>query len=218
MGLCDPDTKSIICNTINNINHSNHSLIFLLPTKELSLYNTLTFITMENTNSDTITKSPPNELPSLVIWKLNPQEHQDANNSSPPQIFCNFVEARPLDVDKAEHVRWIITKTSGKLKKDEPFPIWHHFKVNRNGDDVGPKMELNEEHTQERFIMGTLSQIYGFHGKYALITIMAIDLEQNISYEPLYWIDSNFVDMSIKMASKAQRSRLKYPYFTLHSI
>ena len=218
MGLCDPDTKSIICNTINNINHSNHSLIFLLPTKGLSLYNTLTFITMENTNSDIIAKSPPNELPSLVIWKLEPHGRQDTNSSPIPKIFYNFVEAWPLEADKEEHVRWIITKTSGKLKKDEPFPIWHHFEVNRNGDDMGPKRELDDEHTQERFTMGMLSHIHGFHGKYALITITALDLEQNISYEPLYWIDSNFVDMSLKMASKAQRSRFKFSYFTLHPI
>ena len=171
---------------------------------------------MDNTNSNTITKIPLSEPPSLVIWKLNKKEYQDADSPPLPLIYNNFVEAKPLNVDKEEHVRWIITKTSEKLKKDHPFPILHHFKMNKNGDDVGPKMELDEEHTRERFIMGMLSHIHGFHGKYALITIMALDFEQNTSYQPLYWIDSNLIDIPMKMASKAQCSQLKFPYFTLH--
>ena len=171
---------------------------------------------MEPTN--TTTDPSFNELlPSLVIWKHNWNRHQDMANQT-PQIFQDFVEAKPLDADMGVQVKWIITKTSDKLRKDKPFPIIHHFETDGNGEDVELEIELDEEHPQERFTMGMLSHIYGFHGKYALIAIKALDLEPKASFYPLYWIDSDRIDIPMKLLSKAYHSRLKYPFFTLHSV
>jgi len=170
---------------------------------------------MEFTN--TISDSSLNKLPSLVIWKLNKPERQHAVNWTSPQIFQNFVEAKPLDVAMGDHVKWIITKTSGKLKRDQPFPILHHFETDADGEDVGPETELDEGDTRERFIMGMFSHIHGFHGRYALIAITALDLGLDTSFYPLYWIDSNRIDIPMNMVSRAYHSRLRYPFFTLHS-
>ena len=115
-------------------------------------------------------------------------------------------------------MNWMIPKTLGKLRKDQPFPILHHFETDENGEDVGPEKELDKEHTREWFTLGLLSHIHGFHGKYALTSIMASDLVPDTSSCSLYCIKSSFIDIPADFITKVYRSQLQHPYFTLCSL
>ena len=166
----------------------------------------------------TTTEFQPTKPPSLIVWKHSEVGLQNAVDLALPQIFNNFVEAKSVSERRGDHVNWMITKTLGKLRKDQPFPILHHFETDENGEDVGPEKELDEEHTREWFTLGLLSHIHGFHGKYALISIMASDLEPITSFYSLYWINSSLIDILADLVTKAYHSQLQYPYFTLHSL
>jgi hypothetical protein len=111
----------------------------------------------------------------------------------------------------------MITNASTKIKEDQEFVIFHHLETDENGEDVDPDREFDEEGDRERFTMGTLCDIHGFHGKYAIISITTLDLDSRDSFYPLYWVDTQFLDLPAYLRSQAYQSHLQHLSFVFHT-
>jgi hypothetical protein len=124
----------------------------------------------------------------------------------------NVIKAAPLPEQNGNHVNWIITETMRLVTFNDFLHIFH--------DDIGNK-ELEsadsdgdmDNNNRQAFHIGLLSEIHGFHGKYAIISLSEIGLEEE---HYLYWIDTKFLEVPPYLASKAYQAHLLHPFFTLH--
>ena len=126
----------------------------------------------------------------------------------------NVVKAAPLPEQRGNHVKWIITETMRQVTFNDLLHIFHHDIGNKELEsaDNGGDMDNND---RQSFQVGLLSEIHGFHGKYAIISLSEIGSEGEAHY--LYWIDTEFLEVPPSLASKAYQAHLLNPFFTLHT-
>jgi len=96
---------------------------------------------------------------------------------------------------------------------DDMLHVFHQDDEDKKLENMDSNEGIDNGH--QMFEIGVLSGIYGFHGRYAIISLSEVDSGDEAP-QYLYWIDTNLLEIPSSLASKAYQAHLLNPFFTLH--
>lgn len=135
-----------------------------------------------------------------------------------------------MDEEEGDNIGWIITKAAARISFDDVLYIFHlcgfmaedggkelgSMEGSKDGEDEDAEGDPDQDEDRQSFGTCMLSEIHGFYGRYAIISVSTVDVEQDEPRFHLYWVDTELLEVPPSLTSHAYQARLRQPTFALH--